>query len=252
MPKYTTELYKKVGWRKTKEGRFYERMMDNQGIVGKLYKKTFHSPVYVDIDKEFLKKLRLINPNSTILDIGGNIGSFDNKEIKLMLNEHKYLRLDIDPETNPDILGDAKKIPMDSGTVDLVIAKSFFEHVTEPWKVIKEIKRVLKLRGILYFYIPFFQRIHASPNDYYRFTESGLKYHLKDFNNIKIIPSGGYISSLENMMFIGTYFLDRFLGLGLMIRCLLYPIFYVIVQLDKFDKYNLCPIGYCGFATKNN
>jgi len=250
MPKYTTQLYKEVGWRKTKEGRFYERMMNNKGFLGKLYKKTFHSPVYVDIDNEFLKRLRLINSNLAILDIGGNIGSFESSEIRSILNKHKYMRLDIDPETKPDILGDARKIPLDSNSIDFVIAKSLFEHITEPWKSINEINRILKPNGILYFHMPFLLRVHASPNDYYRFTEDGLKYHLKKFNNVRIYPRGGYVTTLESIIFTGTYFLDRFFGLGFAIRCLLYPIFSIMVKLDKFDKYNLCTIGYYGFAGK--
>lgn len=38
--------------------------------------------------------------------------------------------------------------------------------------------------------------------------------------------------------------------IAFVIRCLLYPLFWILVKLDKFDKYRLCTIGYYGFTTR--
>ena len=141
-------------------------------------------------------------------------------------------------------------IQLKTNSTDVVISKSVFEHLTKPWKSIKEIYRILKPNGILYFYTPFFQRIHASPNDYYRFTEEGLRYLLKDFKKVDIYSNGGYVSSFANVVYLGTYALDSLMGLGFIIRIILWPIFFILVKLDRFDKYRLNTPGYFGFAIK--
>jgi len=248
--KYTSKLYNKVNWRKSGGGRLYKKLINSPTFFGRLYKRTFHAPSYASIDKKILARFKLLKPNSTILDIGGNIGSFDNPKIKELLKKHKYLRLDIDPEAYPDIVGDAMAIQLKTNSVDVVISKSVFEHLTEPWKSINEIHRILKPNGLLYFYTPFFQRIHASPNDYYRFTEEGLKYLLKDFKKVGIYSHGGYVSSFANVIYLITYALDSLIGLGFIIRIILWPIFFLLVKLDRFDKYRLNTLGYFGFAVK--
>jgi len=250
--KYTSKLYNKIKWRKSGGGRLYKKLINSPTFLGKLYKKTFHSPAYlgININKKIFAHFKLLKLNSVILDIGGNIGSFDNSKIKELLKKHKYLRLDIDPEAYPDIVGDAMAIKLKTNSVDAVISKSVFEHLSEPWKSVNEIYRILNPNGLLYFYTPFFQRIHASPNDYYRFTEDGLRYLLKDFKKVDIYTNGGYVSSSVNVLYMATYAMDSLLCLGFILRVILWPIFFLLVKLDRFDKYRLNTPGYFGFAVK--
>ena len=248
--RYTSTLYRSVNWRKTAGGRLYSRLINARSPLGWLYQKTFHAPVYSDIDGQVLSYVRELRPGSLILDVGGNEGSFDNPLIQKLLRQHRYLRLDIDAESSPDIIGDARNIPLQDNSVDVVISKSVLEHIAEPEKSISEMHRILKQGGFLYLYTPFFQRIHASPNDYYRFTEQGLRYLLRAFEKADIYSNGGYVTSYANVVYLGSYALDAALGLGFLLRVLLWPLFYLLVRLDRFDRYRLNTIGYFGFARK--
>jgi 2-polyprenyl-6-hydroxyphenyl methylase/3-demethylubiquinone-9 3-methyltransferase len=50
------------------------------------------------------------------------------------------------------ILGDARKLPFETGSFDYVCAMDFLEHVEDPQNVIAEIARVLKPGGLFFFH----------------------------------------------------------------------------------------------------
>ncbi|OGU64570.1 MAG: hypothetical protein A2W30_05645 [Ignavibacteria bacterium RBG_16_36_9] len=52
-------------------------------------------------------------------------------------------------------------------------------------KAIAEIWRILRPGGEIYVEVPFLQPYHSSPDDYYRTTQEGLKFWMKDFKEIK-------------------------------------------------------------------
>lgn len=91
------------------------------------------------------------------------------------------LNIDLTPFPNVHIVADIHNLPFKDGCADAVICESSLEHFKEPKRVIKEICRVLKPKGLVYISAPFIVGFHASPNDYYRWTLNGLKELLKDF-----------------------------------------------------------------------
>jgi len=251
MKQYTTEAYKNVKWRHSGGGRAYNLLHGKKNIVSRLYDATLQAPVYNDRKKERQYLLRyLARHGMTVLDLGGNIGSIRDRKLLSLLKKQKYLRVDIDKGSKPDIVADASKLPLKSGSVDFIICKSLLEHVREPWTVIREAHRVLKQGGVFYFYVPFFKRIHAAPSDYYRYTDEGLKYLLKDFRKVEVLPCGGFFSSLINQLYLVTYVLDALLLMGFAIRLVCRPFAKLITSLDFFDRYKLTPTFYYGIALK--
>ena len=67
---------------------------------------------------------------------------------------------------------------------ELALIMSVLEHVKDPFKVVEEIKNILKPNGYVYITVPFFYPEHTGRNqlDYWRFTLSGLKMLFRDFN----------------------------------------------------------------------
>lgn len=90
----------------------------------------------------------------------------------------------LDRLTAADIIGDAQNLPIKSSSVDLTISIAVLEHLKEPYRAIQEMERVLKKEGEIYIEIPFLQPYHASPNDYYRATLSGLKHWCRRFKEV--------------------------------------------------------------------
>ena len=69
---------------------------------------------------------------------------------------------------------------------DYIFIMEVLEHVHNPIKAIKEIRRTLKKGGKLIMSTPFIFPIHDEPYDFFRFTKYGLKLILKNFRNITI------------------------------------------------------------------
>ena len=109
-----------------------------------------------------------------ILDLGGKKeGKRGNFDISKYSKDVTYLNTDI--STNPDIHASADKIPVEDSYYDCVIATGMLEYVLEPMKVIEEVYRVTKNKGLVFISVPLLHPIHGDFEvDRLRFTESYL------------------------------------------------------------------------------
>jgi SAM-dependent methyltransferase len=83
----------------------------------------------------------------------------------------RWLYLNLNPVAVPDIVADGACLPLATGAVDTVVCLETLEHVVDPQQVVREMARVLRPGGTLLLSVPFLYRIHAAPNDLWRFTE---------------------------------------------------------------------------------
>jgi ubiquinone/menaquinone biosynthesis C-methylase UbiE len=84
---------------------------------------------------------------------------------------------------------------------DCVFCSGVLEHVDDFRKGFDEITRVLKPGGVLLLGLPFRQAIHLAPHDYWRFTEYGIKFMLKDSYEVVAMKEIG----TEEPGFPGSY-----------------------------------------------
>jgi SAM-dependent methyltransferase len=133
--------------------------------------------------------------------------------------------LDIDIQRHPEIVGDAHHLPFADGAFNSVSCDAVLEHVPEPQQVVEEMYRVLKPGGGVVMYVPFLYPYHASPDDYYRFTETGIRYLCRNFAEITIRPCEGYAGTTMRFLFLFAAPWDRWaakLGdclIGKLIEC---------------------------------
>jgi SAM-dependent methyltransferase len=115
----------------------------------------------------------------------------------------KYVGIDIQPteyhnKIQPDLYWDGQTIPLPDNYADWVIATEFLEHYFDTQHILKEIYRVLKPDGCIFFTVPFLWPLHEIPYDAYRFTPFSLEKHfeLAKFRNITVKSLGGLNRSL--------------------------------------------------------
>ena len=143
------------------------------------------SPVYVDNNqKKFLSSY--VNVNKICL----NIGSGNSK-----ISDDIY-NVDIFAYDNVDVVCDISNLPFKDNSIDIILNIAVLEHVPIPKKVIDEIYRVLKPDGIVYTAFPFIQGFHASPYDFTRVTEEGIKVLHDGFEQIEVKPFSGPTSGM--------------------------------------------------------
>ena len=103
----------------------------------------------------------------------------------------RFINLDIEPNREVDLLGDAEALPFGNDCFDLVWIEAVLEHLPNPSIAVTECRRVLKPGGCIYAEIPFLQGYHAAPNDYQRLTLSGLRHLFREFEIIQAEPCSG-------------------------------------------------------------
>lgn len=70
--------------------------------------------------------------------------------------------------------------PLQEEAFDLVIAEQVFEHLLWPYRAIVNVHRMLRPGGHFLITTPFLLRVHNSPTDCSRWTETGIKYFLAE------------------------------------------------------------------------
>jgi SAM-dependent methyltransferase len=86
--------------------------------------------------------------------------------------------------------------PLESSSVDFVLCTETLEHVIEPALFLSEARRCLKPDGRLLLTVPFAARWHFIPNDYWRFTPSGIEHLLSKagFEGIRVFGRGNSLT----------------------------------------------------------
>lgn len=95
------------------------------------------------------------------------------------LNAASYTTSDYSSDAPCDLHLDIRAMrEVEDGTYDAVFCHSVLEHVDDLWSALRECARVLASGGTYLVGVPFRYGIHRAPNDYWRFTEYGVRYML--------------------------------------------------------------------------
>ena len=210
-----------------------------------LFKETRHkkSIARTFFNLEIEKSVKDIG--GVIMDLGG--GKNPSHERFWHIKPEKFIRVDIDEKTKPDVIVDLNKpLPFSNNFADTIFLFNVIYILENPSAVLREINRILKPGGRLFLTSPFIFNEAKEPNDYWRFTSEGLEKILKEagFGEILIKPIGERFSA-------AAYLISPFL--------IFWPIkfiFYTLaIGLDKIIPKKLklkqpCPLGYFVEAKK--
>ncbi len=151
------------------------------------------SPVYAALRvKEFLTEFDL--DSSLVLNLGSGVSRLHESIVNVDLRDY--------PEV--DLQCPIGALPLSDNSVDGVVSIAVLEHVSNPQEIVQEIRRVLKPGGKVYCFIPFMQGVHASPDDFQRYTPHGLDELFRDFENREVTigagPSSGFTWLLQEWL----------------------------------------------------
>lgn len=161
-------------------------------------------PSFFVIRQSLLKAIDELKPkiSGNVLDLGCGVMPY--KEYLKTSSIDSYLGVDIKQTLyhdllEPDLSWDGINIPLKDSSCDYVLATEFFEHYYDIDHILREIKRVLKKDGILFFTVPSIWPIHEAPFDYHRFTPFSLDLYFKkaEFSSWEVKPLGGFYTCLS-------------------------------------------------------
>lgn len=114
---------------------------------------------------------------STVLDAGAGPQPY-----RHLFQHCRYEAADFEkvdkPYAKSTYVCDLASIPVESERFDAVIFNQVMEHLPDPLKVLRELRRVLKPGGTMICTAPLFYEEHEQPYDFYRYTQFGWKYLL--------------------------------------------------------------------------
>lgn len=169
--------------------------------------------------------LNMVSKRSTVIDVGSGPERFG-KEV---------VNVDIFPFPEVDIVANATHLPFKNNSVDAAVSESLFEHVPDASLVAKEMVRVVKPGGYIYVSAPFIHPYHASPDDFNRWTISGLKHMFPELEIVKAGVRSGPWSAL--LMFM-AYWLGVIFSFGsVKVAPFLAHIFMLILGPFKYLDY---------------
>jgi len=132
---------------------------------------------------------RLLQKNldrNTVLEIV-DVGSYDvNGNYRILMEDSwKYTGVDIEEGPNVDVvMPEAYRIPLEDEVFDVAISGNCFEHAANPFKLMKEVSRIVKPNGLFFMTVPWIMPEHRFPIDCWRilrdgweslFSESGIE-----------------------------------------------------------------------------
>jgi len=145
----------------------------------KHYLDYFHR----DIEKEVEKFAKSLPEDSLVLDAGAGEGKYRRyfKHCKVVGIDNCVGDSSWD-YSSLDVVGDIHSLPFKNNCFDAIVCIVVFEHLSNPFKAMKELSRVLKEGGKLFAVFPFMWEIHQKPYDFFRYTEYGFRKMAEDAN----------------------------------------------------------------------
>ena len=151
----------------------------------------------------------------------------------------------------PHIWGSALDLPITDASVDTVFSSQVLEHVTEPWRMVTEMARILKPDGYFILTAPHIWGLHEVPHDYYRFTPHGLQFLVEraGLEMIEVIPMAGYwVTAGARFCYYIRRFQKPFVGIFLKLLYAFVQIFSLI--LDRLHRVETDAWNYIIIAKK--
>ncbi|MFZ0665431.1 MAG: methyltransferase domain-containing protein [Acidimicrobiales bacterium] len=152
-----------------------------------------------------------------------------------------------------DLFGDVMQFPLRDGSVDLFLSSSVMEHVTDPELGIAEMSRVIRPGGLVYAEIPFIRSYHMEPQDFQRYTISGIEalFARHDFELVdKGVCSGPFTAIALIIGDMANAFLKgRYSSLLVpMVYWLVHPLKYLdrLVEGRSAAEFQACNFYYLG------
>lgn len=102
----------------------------------------------------------------------------------------EYIGCDIRQGLGVDRIEDAESLTFPDGHAGAVLMLDMLAHTPHPQRAVDEARRILAPDGLLAISVPFSYRISAFPDDYWRFTASGLQVLFEGFEDTCVFSLG--------------------------------------------------------------
>ena len=154
------------------------------------------------------------------LDVGGQSGelihllkdrgnfNYDENMYKMLKDKFaksfNYYGVDIKPNGENVLYGDICSLDFIDKYLDkkeffdIIYSNDTFEHLNKPWVAVENIHKLLKVGGVIVIIVPFSQRYHAVPNDFFRYTHTSIENLFTNCGKYELLKTGYDIQGRRN------------------------------------------------------
>ena len=208
----------------------------------------------INFIKKDLLNLKKTKNDIRLLNVGSGGEIFDLiKNIRFK----SVLSIDIDKSRNPDKVIDVCDedfIQKINFKPNCIVVCEVIEHLKNPFLAIKNLETVLDKDGYLILSSPFILGIHDAPNDYFRYTEYGLKLLLQNFEIISLKKRNNGIFDIVFVLLIRMFqekkLSNKIFGTSFLV--FYYIFFPIIFMINKIFVSQNLTTGYYVLAKKIN
>ena len=143
-----------------------------------------------------------------LLGIRGNLKydeAFYQSNFARFKQKYRYFGMDLLPADSEQVLsGDVcdpayvDNHPQFCARFDVIYSNNVFEHLERPWLAAANLEKLLKPGGIIITVVPFAQRYHESPGDFFRYTHTGIASLFDAAGQFETLVSGYDIVGRRN------------------------------------------------------
>jgi SAM-dependent methyltransferase len=207
------------------------------GVLKKIYRALPSPPSTNYLYRHFdVNPYQLLPQAAVVFDIGSK-DARGNYAFGSPPPDSKVVCVDVEPGPGVDVVADAHDLYMvPSDSVDCVLCIGVVCCTRYPQTVMKEIQRILKPGGIVYVSVPFVFPYCADPDDYYRFSYTGLRILCEEFDRLDSGFNRGPASTMHELFvrFFAMLFSFNNTGLYAMNEYCLKWLLFWIKYMDKF------------------
>ncbi|NUB14693.1 hypothetical protein GAY28_19825 [Azospirillum brasilense] len=152
--------------------------------------KPEHGPAeraFEDFQRE-VNERRLV-----VAEVGARVVSSQMSPLRAAFaGAERYIGMDIHAAPNVDVVGDAHYIHelIGAGAAGAVFSLSVMEHLAHPWLFAYGVNRALQIGGLTFHTTHQSWPVHEEPNDFWRFSDEGLKVLFGPAMGFEIIAAG--------------------------------------------------------------
>jgi len=131
-------------------------------------------------------------PGLTVLELGARAVGPQSFANRAHFTAARYLGMDIHAAPGVEVVGDAHHLSelVGEGSLDGVFSIAVLEHLAYPWLLAAQVNKALKPGGLTYHTAPQSWPVHETPNDFWRFSDEGLKVLFGAATGFEVLDAG--------------------------------------------------------------
>lgn len=169
-------------------------MVERKKPVGRLGRRLLGTLARQTLDAHIGRILRE-RSRGRVLEVGARTSPY-----RADINADRYEVLDYIDGEGVDHVQDIHQTTFPDASFETVVATEVFEHLYHPHRAAEEIRRILVPGGWLIGSTRFSYHYHDEPHDYFRYTIHGLRYVLRDYSDVEIIPLGSRLTAILDLL----------------------------------------------------